>query len=119
MRAVRYIYRCSRLGKRIGDNIRSGPGAHPGSIRSVGDEKGAGIIAKVATLVPITTPTIAILRYSMGELDGWEVAVAGAVMLASTYVVIRIASRLFRTGMLMYGKNATFKEIWRWLRHSA
>lgn len=78
-----------------------------------------GIIARVATFFPVTTPTIGILRYGMGVMTGWEVAAAGAVMVVSTYLVIRIASKLFRTGMLMYGKNATFKEIWKWLRHPA
>lgn len=78
-----------------------------------------GTIAQIATFFPVTTPTIATLRYGMGVMSDWEVAVAGVILLASTALIIRIASRLFRTGMLMYGKNATFKEIWKWLRHPA
>lgn len=76
-----------------------------------------GVIAKFATFFPVTTPTIAILRYGMDMMAPWEVPVAAAVMLVSTAIIVKVASRLFRVGMLMYGKNATFKEIWRWLRH--
>lgn len=78
-----------------------------------------GIIAKAATYFPVTTPTIATIRYGMGVMTGTEAAVAMLIMVASTLLIVRIASRLFRTGMLMYGKNATFKEIWKWLRHPA
>lgn len=78
-----------------------------------------GTIARVATFFPVTTPMIGMLRYGMDVMSGWEVAVAAFVMVISTFLVIRLASRLFRTGMLMYGKNATFKEIWKWLRHPA
>lgn len=78
-----------------------------------------GTIAQAATFFPVTMPIIGALRYGMGVMSGGEVAVAIGIMLATTWLVIRLASRLFRTGMLMYGKNPTLKEIWRWLRHPA
>lgn len=76
-----------------------------------------GIIAQVATFFPVTTPTVAVLRLGMEAMALWEIAVAGIIMLVSTWLVIKAASRLFRAGMLMYGKNATWREMWKWIRH--
>lgn len=76
-----------------------------------------GTIAQIATFFPVTTPTVAILRLGMEALPVWEIAVAGVIMLISTWLVIKAASRLFRMGMLMYGKNATWQEMWKWIRH--
>lgn len=76
-----------------------------------------GLIARVATYFPVTTPTVAIMRVGMEAMTGWEIALAAAIMMVSTWIVVKAASRLFRTGMLMYGKNATWKEMWKWMRH--
>lgn len=76
-----------------------------------------GTIAKIATFFPVTSPTITILRIGAEAIETWEVVAAAAIMLVSTWLVIKAASRLFRAGMLMYGKNATWQEMWKWLRH--
>ena len=57
------------------------------------------------------------IRIGMEAAAAWEAAVAAVIMLVSTWLVVKAASRLFRTGMLMYGKNATWKEMWRWIRY--
>lgn len=76
-----------------------------------------GLIARIATLFPVTTPTVAILRAGLDAMTAWEITVAVTIMMVSTWLVVKGASRLFRTGMLMYGKNATWKEMWKWMRH--
>ena len=76
-----------------------------------------GMIARIATFFPVTTPIISMLRIGMEAMAGWEIAVAGVVMVISTWLVIKAASRLFRVGMLMYGKTATWREMWRWIRY--
>lgn len=76
-----------------------------------------GLIARIATFFPVTTPTVAVLRVGLDAMPPWEIAAVAAIMVVSTWLVIKGASRLFRTGMLMYGKNATWKEMWKWIRH--
>lgn len=76
-----------------------------------------GIASRVGTFIPLSSPFIIMLRTAAGELPLWEMAAATAILLASTAVVVLLAARLFRVGMLMYGKSATPREIWRWLRH--
>jgi ABC-2 type transport system permease protein len=47
---------------------------------------------------------------------GWEVAVALISVAAGSYIAVWIAARIYRTGMLMYGKRPTLRELARWLR---
>jgi ABC-2 type transport system permease protein len=45
----------------------------------------------------------------------WQVALAILINLATILVLTWVASRVYRIGMLMYGKRATIPEIWRWI----
>jgi len=75
-----------------------------------------GPIARIATLFPLTSPVIAIVRMGLADVPAWEIAAAAALLLLTTAVITYLAARIFRVGMLMYGKSATPAEIWRWLR---
>lgn len=77
-----------------------------------------GSLALLGTFFPITTPFILLLRIGITDVPVWEIAVAVAILLFSCIIVTKLAARIFRVGMLMYGKSATPREIWRWLRHS-
>ncbi len=76
-----------------------------------------GVASRIGTFIPMSSPFLIMLRSAMNELPLWEMIAAGLVLFASTGVVVLLAARLFRVGMLMYGKSATPREIWRWLRH--
>ncbi|WP_416728549.1 ABC transporter permease [Fictibacillus sp. JL2B1089] len=78
----------------------------------------SGIIAQVATYFPLTSPSILILRLSL--LDEWpwvEIIIALVILLASIWLLMKLAGKVFKTGILLYGKNATPSEIWKWLRY--
>ncbi|MFS8571008.1 MAG: ABC transporter permease [Thermaerobacter sp.] len=75
-----------------------------------------GSIARTATLFPLTSPVIAVLRVGMGDVPAWEIAAAAVLLLLAAALVTYAAARVFRVGMLMYGKTATPAEIWRWIR---
>lgn len=77
-----------------------------------------GLIAQIATLFPITSPTVAIFRMGFTEVPTWELLAAGALLLASTFIVVKLAAKLFRVGMLMYGKTASISEMMKWLRQA-
>lgn len=78
----------------------------------------SGIIAQLATYFPLTSPSILILRLSL--LDEWpwvEIIIALVILLASIWLLMKTAGKVFKTGILLYGKNATPSEIWKWLRY--
>ena len=76
-----------------------------------------GLAAQIGTFFPLTSPTITILRLGLAEVPSWELVVAGIILLVTTLLVIKAAAKLFRVGMLMYGKPASVAEMWKWMRY--
>lgn len=78
-----------------------------------------GILARVLSFIPPTTPMVMILRLSSGA-DIWSVEVFGSIVLlaASVLASMWIAAKVFRTGILMYGKRPGLMEVARWLRQT-
>lgn len=75
-----------------------------------------GLIAQIGSYIPFTSPGILIIRLSMLEEWPWiEVGIAVAILLVSVWLFMKLAGKVFKTGILLYGKNATPKEIWKWL----
>ncbi len=76
-----------------------------------------GTVAIFASFFPFTSPAIMMLRSGLTSLPLWQTLTSGAILLATAYLMIQMAAKIFRVGMLMYGKTATPKEILRWLRY--
>jgi len=75
-----------------------------------------GFVATLGTLLPITSPFVIMVRMGLTTVPVAELVAAAVLLIASQVVVGRAAARVFRAGMLMYGKPAELKEIWRWIR---
>ena len=78
----------------------------------------AGLIAQIGSCFPLTSPGILIIRLSM--MDNWpwvELIISLVILIVSIWLLMKLAGKIFRTGMLMYGKNATPREIMKWLMH--
>jgi ABC-2 type transport system permease protein len=75
-----------------------------------------GIIAQIGSYVPFTTSIVMILRITLTDLSLVEIIMPLIVLLASTVLMAKLSGKIFRIGMLMYGKEADPKEIWKWLR---
>jgi ABC-2 type transport system permease protein len=69
-------------------------------------------------LVPPFTPLLMYVRVTLGHPAPWEVALSLALTSASIYAIIWVTSRIYRVGVLMYGKRPNLPEILRWLKYS-
>jgi ABC-2 type transport system permease protein len=81
----------------------------------VGDPN--GLFAQIGTYIPFSSPGVLLLRLTL--LDEWpwiEIMIALAILIVSIWIFMKLAGKIFKVGILMYGKNATPKEIWKWLR---
>ncbi len=76
-----------------------------------------GTVSRFASIFPLTSPVLMILRNALTQVPLWEILLSGFLLAASGYLAMRIAGKVFKTGMLMYGKTATIGEIIRWLKH--
>jgi ABC-2 type transport system permease protein len=74
--------------------------------------------ARIISLIPFCSPLIMYLRISLGHPASWEVALSIALMVATICAILWVASRIYRVGILMYGKKPSLPEILRWLKYS-
>jgi ABC-2 type transport system permease protein len=74
--------------------------------------------AAALSLVPIFTPTIMMVRIAVGSIPFWQILLSIVLMIVSIAAVLTIASKVYRAGILIYGKQITLAEIARWLRYS-
>jgi ABC-2 type transport system permease protein len=71
-----------------------------------------------ASIFPATAPLVMVPRMGLAAVPLWQVELSVALLLISIWAVLWFASRLYRIGILMYGKRATLPELLRWLRYS-
>jgi ABC-2 type transport system permease protein len=71
-----------------------------------------------ASLFPPTAPVIMFLRMASEIPPVWQFAVSIGLLVVSIWGVLWFSTRLYRVGILMYGKRATVPELLRWLRYS-
>jgi ABC-2 type transport system permease protein len=74
--------------------------------------------AAVASMVPLFTPLLMMLRIAVKEPPLWQIAVGYGGTALFVLFMIWLTARIYRVGILMYGKKPTVKEIWRWVRYA-
>jgi ABC-2 type transport system permease protein len=77
-----------------------------------------GAFATVLSMVPFLTPLLMFMRIVVLTPPWWQIALSIVVLVASILAVLWIAARIYRVGILMYGKKPTFPELMRWVRHA-
>lgn len=77
-----------------------------------------GTFSTVMSLVPFFTPTLMMLRIAVVSPPLWQILLSMALMLATIVGVVWVAGRIYRVGILMYGKKPNLIELGRWLRYS-
>ena len=75
-------------------------------------------LAVVSSLIPFFTPMLMPLRIAMTDVPLWHLG-SSVVLMAGTFTgLIWLSARIYRVGILMYGKKASFKEMAKWIRYS-
>lgn len=67
------------------------------------------------SIIPFTSPVAMIARIPFG-VPAWQIALSMILLVVSTLLMIYIAAKIYRVGILMYGNKASAKEIWKWIR---
>lgn len=74
-----------------------------------------GTLAFWLSIVPFTSPVIMMVRIPFGGVEIWELLLSMFLLILGFLGTTWIAARIYRTGILMYGKKVTYKELWKWL----
>ncbi|MBP3738745.1 MAG: ABC transporter permease [Muribaculaceae bacterium] len=78
-------------------------------------ENPSGPMAVWCSIIPFTSPIVMMVRLPY-DVPFWQLALSIVLLYATAAGMIWIASRIYRTGILLYGKKTSFKEIVRWLK---
>jgi ABC-2 type transport system permease protein len=70
-------------------------------------------MVRLASFVPLTAPFVMPVRAAMSDVPAWEVALSAAIMIASTYAVIRLAAAVYEGAVLRAGPSRSVSDIWR------
>jgi ABC-2 type transport system permease protein len=71
----------------------------------------------ITSLIPFFSPMLMPVRVAMTDVPAWEYLTAVALMSVTFVGLIWLSSRIYRVGILMYGKKASFKEMAKWIRY--
>ena len=75
-----------------------------------------GTVATIFSMVPLTSPIVMLMRIPFG-VPLWQIALSITLLFATFFLVVWFASKIYRVGILMYGKKPTWKELYRWLKY--
>jgi ABC-2 type transport system permease protein len=75
-------------------------------------------LAVVSSLIPPFTPLLMTLRVALQPPPFWQLGLSYLLTLAFILGMVWMSARIYRTGILMYGKKPTLAEIWRWVRYA-
>lgn len=75
-----------------------------------------GTIATIFSMIPFTSPIVMLMRIPFG-VPFWQIALSIALLFATFIAIVWLASKIYRVGILMYGKKPTWKELVKWLKY--
>lgn len=75
-----------------------------------------GTIAVVFSMIPLTSPIVMLMRIPFG-VPLWQIAISVTLLFATFLGVVWFAAKIYRVGILMYGKKPTWKELYKWLNY--
>lgn len=75
-----------------------------------------GTVSQVFSYIPFTSPVVMLMRIPFG-VPIWQQILSIAILFATFIGTVWFASKIYRVGILMYGKKASYKEIFKWLKY--
>jgi ABC-2 type transport system permease protein len=75
-----------------------------------------GTVATVFSIIPFTSPIVMLMRIPFG-VPWWQLTLSIVLLFGTFIFVVWFASKIYRVGILMYGKKPTWKELYKWLKY--
>lgn len=75
-----------------------------------------GTVATLFSMIPLTSPIVMLMRIPFG-VPWWQLVISIVLLFATFLFVVWFASKIYRVGILMYGKKPTWKELYKWIKY--
>jgi ABC-2 type transport system permease protein len=87
------------------------------SIMGIDNPNGAAMVW--CSEIPFTSPIVMLVRFAAtgGEGLGWQLVLSMVLIILTFIATTWLAAKIYRTGILMYGKKVTYKELFKWLKY--
>lgn len=76
-----------------------------------------GPVSVIFSYIPFTSPIVMLMRIPFG-VAWWEIVISMLLLILTFMVIVWIAAKIYRVGILMYGKKPTYKDLWKWIRYN-
>src|SRR5690606_39265315 len=75
-----------------------------------------GSVSQIFSYIPFTSPVVMLMRLPFG-VPLWQQLISLGILFGSFLIVVWFAAKIYRIGILMYGKKPSYKEIIKWLKY--
>lgn len=75
-----------------------------------------GTVAVIFSMIPLTSPIVMLMRIPFG-VPWWQITISVTILFATFFSVVWFSAKIYRVGILMYGKKPTWNELYRWLKY--
>ena len=75
-----------------------------------------GTVSQVFSYIPLTSPVVMLMRIPFG-VPVWQQLVSLVILFGTFFIIVKLAAKIYRVGILMYGKKPTYKELAKWLKY--
>ena len=75
-----------------------------------------GPVSTIFSLIPLTSPIVMLMRVPFG-VPWYEIAISMGLLIVTFVFVVWLAAKIYRVGILMYGKKPSYKDLYKWMRY--
>ena len=75
-----------------------------------------GPVATIFSMIPFTSPIVMLMRIPFG-VAWWEIVISLLLLIGTFLLIVWFAAKIYRVGILMYGKKPSYKELYKWLKY--
>ena len=69
------------------------------------------------SMIPFTSPIVMLARLPFGGVPTWELVLSLVLLVATFALCAWVSAKIYRVGILMFGKKSTWKDLWKWIKY--
>ncbi|NGP76889.1 ABC transporter permease [Balneolaceae bacterium YR4-1] len=73
-------------------------------------------LAVISSMVPFFSPILMVSRIAITDVPFWQIGLSVILMIGTFFATIWLSAKIYSVGILSYGKSASFKELWKWVK---
>ena len=75
-----------------------------------------GPVATIFSMIPVTSPIVMMMRIPFG-VPWYEIVISMLILMISFLAIVKLAAKIYKVGILMYGKKPSYKDLYKWLKY--